>query len=148
MGKKKYTLKQIILYSIFIVGIIALGIFVDRNKEENKKEKINNDARIVYGIVEKLKPNVSKNMIYISRKDVVYLYYVKNDTVFHVIEDLPDGHIEKLGIKQNDCFLVKIAKSDKDIFDIDFTKKIDTLIDKNNFEYQVYQTDIHRNIME
>jgi hypothetical protein len=146
--KRKYTLKEIILYSIFIVGIITLGIFIDRIKEENKKEIINNGPEVVYGVVEKLRPRVSKNMSSRSRKDVVYMYYIKNDTVFHIIEDLPDGQIKKLEIKQYDCYAIRIAKSDKDTFNIDFSEKIDTLINKNKFEHQVYQTSIHKNIIQ
>ncbi|WP_299524306.1 hypothetical protein [Winogradskyella sp.] len=98
--------------------------------------------------MEKLKPHSLKGKNFASRKDVLYLYYEKNDTIFHLIEYLPDGQIEKLGINLNDCFEIKAAKSDKNVFEIDFNNKKDTLIDKNNFEYQIYQTDIHKSIIE
>ena len=151
MGKKKkpkYSLKQIIIYSIVIAGIIAIGIFVDNTKEKNKAEEIKNGNFKVYGIVEKLKPHSLKGKGLVSRKDVLYLYYEKNDTIFHLIKNLPDGQIKKLGIELNDCFQIRVAESDNDVFDIDFNKKLDTLIDKKDFEYQIYQTDIHKNIIE
>ena len=146
-NKKKYSKKQIIIYSIVFVGIIALGFFADKKKEDNNAEEINSGNFNAYGIVEKLKPRSMKGS-YTSRKDVVYLYYKKNDTIFHIIENLPDGQIEKLEIKLNDCFLVKIAESDNDIFNIDFTKKMDTLVDKDNYQHQVYKTEIHKKIIE
>lgn len=151
MGKKKkpkYTLKQIIIYSIIIAGFVAIGIFIDKKKEENKSNEIRNGNFKAYGIVEKLKPHSLKGKNFANRKDVLYLYFEKNDTVYHLIENLPDGEIEKLGIKINDCFEIKVAESDKNVFEIDFNKKLDTLIDKNDFEIQIYQTDIHKNIIE
>ncbi len=146
--KPKYSLKQIILYAVVFAGIIAIGIFADNKKEQNKADEIENGNFKAYGIVEKLKPHSLKGKNFASRKDVLYLYFEKNDTIYHLIENLPDGEIEKLGIKINDCFEIKVAESDKNVFEIDFNKKLDTLIDKNDFEYQIYQTDIHKNIVE
>lgn len=151
MGKKKkpkYSFKQIVIYSVIIAGIITIGIFIDKKKAKNQSEEIKNENFKVYGMVEKLKPHSLKGKGLVSRKDVLYLYYEKNDTIFHLIKDLPDGQIEKLGIELNDCFTIRVAESDNDVFDIDFNKKLDTLIDKNDFEYQIYQTDIHKNILE
>jgi len=151
LGKKeksKYSFKQIVIYSVVFAGIIAIGIFADKKKEENKAEEIKSGNFKVYGMVEKLKPHSLKGKNFASRKDVLYLYYEKNDTIFHLIKDLPDRQIEKLGINLNDCFEIKVAKSDKNVFEIDFNKKMDTLIDKNDFEHQIYQTDIHKNIIE
>jgi len=151
LGKKKkpkYSFKQIVIYSVIIAGIITIGIFIDKKKAENQSEEIKNENFKVYGMVEKLKPHSLKGKGLVSRKDVLYLYYEKNDTIFHLIKDLPDGQIEKLGIELNDCFTIRVAESDNDVFDIDFNKKLDTLIDKNDFEYQIYQTDIHKNILE
>jgi hypothetical protein len=151
LGKKKkpkYSLKQIIIYFVVFVGIIIGGIFIDKKKAENKSDEIKNGNFKVYGIVEKLKPHSLKGKGLVSQKDVIYLYYEKNDTIFHLIEDLPDGQIEKFGININDCFGIKVAESDNDVFEIDFNKKLDTLIDKNDFKHQIYQTDIHKNIIE
>ena len=151
MGKKKkpkYSLKQIIIYVVVFAGIIVGGIFIDNKKAKNESDEIKNGNFKVYGIVEKLKPHSIKGKGFINRKDVLYLYYEKNDTIFHLIKDLPDRQIEKLGIEVNDCFLIRVAESDQDIFEIDFSKKLDCLIDKNDFEYQIYQTDIHKNIIE
>ncbi|MFD0988466.1 hypothetical protein ACFQ1R_00025 [Mariniflexile jejuense] len=148
MGKKKYSLKQKIIYSTFIAGIMASGFLFDSVKEKNKSEKINSGNFKVYGIVEKLKPYSASGKGIRDRKDVVYLYYEKNDTVFHLIKDIPDKQINNLGIEINDCYLIRIAESDKDVFEIDFAKKVDTIIDKNDFEHQIYQTDIHKNIIE
>lgn len=146
--QQKYSLRQIIIATIIFPCIIAIGICFDEAKNQNKSEKIKNESFKVYGIVEKLKPNYSKGKNFASGKDIVYLYYEKNDTVFHIIEDLPDGKIEKIGIKINDCFEIKVTESDNDIFEIDFNKTLDTVIDKNNFENHIYQTYIHKRIIE
>jgi len=136
------------MYLIFVAGLIALGFYIDNRKEENKLAEINSGNYKVYGIVEKLKPHTSAGRRYGDWKDVVYLYYVKNDTVFHIIEDLLDGQIEKFEIKEYDSFSIKIAESDKDVFEIDFTKKLDTIIDKNEYKHQVYNTALHKYIIE
>ncbi|WP_053989913.1 hypothetical protein [Mangrovimonas sp. TPBH4] len=151
MGKKKkpkYSIKQITVFSVVITGLLIAGNFADKKKGESKLEEIKKGNFKVYGIVEKLKPNSRRGKGLVNRKDVLYLYYEKNDTIFHLIEDLPNGQIEKLAIKINDCFPIKIAESDKNIYEIDFNKKIDSLIDKNDFKNQIYQTDIHKNIIE
>ncbi|WP_319811648.1 hypothetical protein [Polaribacter sp. PL03] len=83
-----------------------------------------------------------------TRKDVVYFYFVKNNTVYHKITDLTVNGIERLGIKINDCFEVKVVESDYGIFAIDFKKKKDTIIDKRKYRIQKYNTSIHRNIIE
>ena len=83
-----------------------------------------------------------------TRKDVVYFYFVQNDTVFHKIKDLSKGVIAKLRIKNNDCFEMKVVKSDYGIFDINFNLKKDTIIDKTKYKTQMYNTFIHRNIIE
>jgi hypothetical protein len=73
---------------------------------------------------------------------------VKNDTVFHKIKQLTNGGIDNAGIKMNDCYEVKVVESDYGIFDIDFKKRKDTLIDKRKYKVQIYNTSIHRNIIE
>lgn len=141
-------MKRIVTLFIVFLVVIGIGIFLEGKKESNIKKEISAGHFKVYGVVEKLKPRSRNGRNYASRKDVVYLYYEKNDTIFHIIEDLPSGQIKKLEINQNDCFLIKIAKYDKDIFSIDFSKKLDTLIDKNNYKNQVYKSMIHKNIIE
>ena len=151
MGKKKnkkYTPKQILIYLIGISGIIYLGIFFDKTKEDNRKKEIEGGSFKANGIVEKLKTRSRQGKGSSGLKDVVYLYYEKSDTIFHIIKSLPYRQIDKLGIKLNDCFEIRIAESDNDIFQIDFTKKLDTFIDKNFYQYQIYKTRIHKNIIE
>ena len=58
------------------------------------------------------------------------------------------GTIDNLGIKLNDCFEVKVVKSDYGIFDIDLKKQKDTIIDKREYKVQIYNTSIHRNIIK
>ncbi|NAS29918.1 hypothetical protein GTQ40_02940 [Flavobacteriaceae bacterium R38] len=97
-------------------------------------------------MVEKLKENARKGRT--SRKDIVYFYFVHNDTVFHKLKNLSRGGIKKLDIKKNDCFEMRVVKNDYGIFDIDFKKKKDTLIDKRKYRVQKYNTIIHRYIIE
>ncbi len=142
--QKKETsfLKKIGYILLFALPLFALIYF----NQQNRQEKLKNDSFTTYGVIEKLRPNSPKGTT--TRKDVVYFYFVKNDTVFHKITDLTENGIEQLGIKTNDCYEVKVVESDYGIFDIDFKKKKDSIIDKRKYQIQKYNTSIHRNIIE
>ena len=146
--KKKSNKKEISsIKKIGYILLVAFPIFIlIYFYGKKRKEKLENNSFITYGTIEKLRPNVSKSTT--TRKDVVYYYFVKNDTVFHKIKQLTNGGIDNLGIKMNDCYQVKVVESDYGIFDIDFKKRKDTLIDKRKFKVQIYNTSIHRNIIE
>ncbi|NQX81601.1 MAG: hypothetical protein HRT66_06375 [Flavobacteriaceae bacterium] len=146
--KKSKKIKQ--TSSIKKIGYISLlfaplFIFIYINGKK-RKEKLINNSFTTYGTVEKLNKNTMKGKT--TRKDVVYFYFVQNDTVFHKIKDLSKGVIAKLRIKNNDCFEMKVVKSDYGIFDINFNLKKDTIIDKTKYKTQMYNTFIHRNIIE
>jgi len=150
MTKRKKKSKKKEPSSIKKIGyilLVALPFFVlFYFNGQNRKERLETEAFTTYGIIEKLRPNSMKGRT--TRKDVVYFYFVKNDTVFHKLTDLTENGIERLGIKINDCYEVKVVKSDYGIFDIDFKKKKDTIIDKRKYQIQKYNTSIHRNIIE
>ncbi|MDX6748149.1 hypothetical protein SHK09_15230 [Polaribacter sp. PL03] len=146
--KKKSKKKEIssikkIRYIILIALPIFILIYFNGKKRE---EKLENNSFVTYGVIEKLRPKSMKGRT--TRKDVVYFYFVKNNTVYHKITDLTVNGIERLGIKINDCFEVKVVESDYGIFAIDFKKKKDTIIDKRKYRIQKYNTSIHRNIIE
>ena len=127
--------------------LVALPIFIlIYFNRQSRKERLNKESFTTYGIIEKLSPNSRKGVT--TRKDVVYFYFVKNDTVFHKLTDLRENGIDNLGIQVNDCYEVKVVKSDYEIFDIDFKKKKDTIIDKRKYQIQKFNTSIHRNIIE
>lgn len=140
--KKSSSIKTIGYILLFVLPIFTLLYFY----RQNRLEKLKNNSFTTYGIVEKLKPNFPKGTT--TRKDVVYFYFVKNDTVFHKISELTEYGIKNLGIKINDCYEVKVVKSDYEIFHIDFKKRKDTMIDKRKFKTQIYNTSIHRYIIE
>ncbi|WP_223034881.1 hypothetical protein [Hanstruepera marina] len=145
--KKKYWSKKDKVYSVLtVVGIVTcLTVLITHNRK-NRAEKLENESFETYGIIEKLRPNVSKSTT--TRRDVVYFYFVKNDSVFHKIKYLTNGGIKNLGIKLNESYALKVVESDYGIFDIDFKKRKDTLIDKRKYKVQIYNTTIHRNIIE
>jgi hypothetical protein len=140
--KEISSFKKIGFILLFALPIFALIYF----NGKKRKEKLENNSFLTYGIIEKLRPNVSKGTT--TRKDVVYFYFVKNDTVFHKIKQLTNGGIDNLGIKINDCYEVQVVESDYGIFDIDFKKRKDTLIDKSKYEFHIYNTGIHMSIIE
>lgn len=144
---RKYWTKKDKIYSILTVGIIIIPLFfVIRYNAKTRKEKLNNESFITYGTIEKLKPYARKGTN--TTKDLVYFYFVKNDTVYHKIKHLTSGGIKNLDIRLNNTYEVKVVESDYGIFDIDFKKKRDTLIDKRKYKIQKYNTVIHRNIIE
>ncbi|WP_066219835.1 hypothetical protein [Formosa haliotis] len=122
MTKRKKDQQKEETSSLMKIGYIllfALPLFVlIYFNGQNRQEKLKNESFTTYGIIEKLRPNSQKGTT--TRKDVVYFYFVKNDTVFHKITDLTENGIKRLGIKINDCYEVKVVKSDFGIFDIDF----------------------------
>jgi hypothetical protein len=127
--------------------LVALPFFVlIYFNGQNRKKRLKTESFTTYGTVEKLKPNTSKGRT--TRQDVVYFYFVKNDTVFHKLEQLTLGGIDRLKIKMNESFEMKVVKSDYGIFKIDFKKRKDTIIDKRKHQIQKYNTSIHRNIIE
>ncbi|WP_159948002.1 hypothetical protein [Polaribacter septentrionalilitoris] len=140
--KETSSLKKIGYILLFALPLFALIYF----NRQNRQEKLKNNSFTTYGIIEKLRPNSPKGTT--TRKDVVYFYFVKNDTVFHKITDLTENGIKRLGLKINDCYEVKVVESDYGIFDIDFEKRKDTMIEKKNYKNQKYNTSIHRNIIE
>jgi len=98
--------------------------------------------------IEKLKIGFRYGRRSFRKRDVVYLYFMKNDTVFHEIHTMPRRSIKKYNLQIGDCFLAKVAKSNYGIFEIDFTEKKDTLINKEEYKNQVYKTSTHRNKIE
>lgn len=141
--KKETRLPRKIGYILLFA--LPLFVFAYFNREY-RQEKLKNDSFTTYGIIEKLMPNSAKGTT--TRKDVVYFYFVKNDTVFHKIKNLTENGINRLGIKIDDCYEVKVVKSDYGIFDINFKKRKDTVIYKKSYKNQIYNTFIHKNIIE
>lgn len=66
----------------------------------------------------------------------MYFYFVKNDSVFHNLKEIPAKSIRKQKIMLNETFKLKVAKSDYGVFEIDFTERIDTLIKKMNIKFK------------
>lgn len=141
--KKEPSSIKKIGYILLVFSPIFIMIYFNG---QSRKEKLETESFNTIGVVEKLKPNSKKGRT--TRKDVVYFYFIKNDTVFHKLTDLTNNGIKRLGIKTNECYELKVVKSDYGIFEIDFNKKIDTIIDKSEYKTQKYNTSIHRNIIE
>ena len=99
-----------------------------------------------YATVEKLKENVRKGRF--GRIDIVYFYFIKNDTVVHKLKQIPVKSIQKQKIKLNETFRLKVAKSDYGVFEIDFSERVDTTINKKDYKTHKYNTLIHKNIIE
>ena len=55
---------------------------------------------------------------------------------------------KKWNLKEGEAFELKVAKSDYFVHEINFSKRIDTLIDKNKFSVHKYNSWIHRSIIE
>lgn len=140
--KKKFSVWSFIATVVFLVSIFVFG----RIRAKLKEEKLKENGFNTIAIVEKLKPYSRKGKR--SRKDIVYFYFVKNDTVFHKISDLNSGTINRLDIKINDAFDVRVVIGDYGMFKVDYEARVDTVIDKRDYQHQNYNTFIHRNIIE
>ncbi len=135
--------KKSALIGIILIGILFSILFFYANK---RKEKLNKNPFITSGIVEKLRPNASKSTV--TKQDVIYFYFVKNDTVFHKITTLSVGNIENKKIELNNAYELKVAESDNGIFQIDFNKKLNKYIDKKKYQKHIYNSEKHRNWIE
>jgi hypothetical protein len=141
--KKLTDGKKSALIGIILIGILFSILFFYANK---RKEKLNENPFITFGIVEKLKPNASKSTI--TEQDVIYFYFIKNDTVFHKVTTLSVGNIENKKIELNNAYELKVAESDNGIFKIDFNKKLNKYIDKTKYLNHIYNSQKHRNLIE
>ncbi|SEM31474.1 hypothetical protein SAMN04488008_1155 [Maribacter orientalis] len=139
--KIKFKLTPILTLSL--LGVFFLLIYGVRVYRQNKLKK---GAFITFATIEKLKENVTKGKS--GRIDIVYFYFIKNDSVIHKLKQIPAKSIKKKKLKLKESFKVRIAKSDYGVFEIDFEKRIDTIIDKRDYNTHIYNTFIHRNIIE
>ena len=144
--KKKYTSKQKLVYVISTLVIMSFFFYLDFYFKEKKKEKINNGSFETFAVIEKVKSNVRKSGRYNSRKDVVYFYFIRNDTVFHRIENKQNHFIKKNDISLGNSFRIKIASTDYDVFEIDFNDKMKESIDIKSF-INVYESERHEKIL-
>lgn len=131
------------LLTFIILGIFFLWIY---SVKINRKNKLEKEAFTTYATIELLKENRIKGKS--GRIDIVYFYFVKNDSVFHNLKEIPANSIRNKKIVLNETFRIEVAKSDYGVFEIDFTERIDTLIKKDEYKIQIYNTFIHRNIIE
>lgn len=141
-SKRKFSIPQLIATVLFVVTIF---VFSQYNKRTRDK-KLNELGFNTIAIVEKTKRNASKGTT--GTKDLVYFYFVKNDTVFHKISDLHSGTINRFDINVGDAFPVRVVRDDYDIKKVDYSVKLDTFIDKGKYKIQRYNTLIHKNIIE
>ena len=133
--------------SAFIGGILIIILFsILFFYAYKRKEKLNKNPFITFGVVEKLRPRASKSTI--TKQDVIYFYFIKNDTVFHKLTTLSVGNIENKKIELNNAYELKVAESDYGNFKIDFNKKVNKFIDKKDFNKHVFNSEKHRNWIE
>ena len=131
------------LLTLIILGTFFLSIY---SVKIYRKNKLTKGAFTTYATVELLKEDQRKGKS--GRIDLVYFYFVKNDSVFHNLKEIPAKSIRKQKIMLSETFQLEVAKSDYGVFEIDFTERIDTLIKKDEYKTQIYNTFIHRSIIE
>lgn len=129
--------------TLAIIGASFLIIYTFKIYKENKLDK---GSFITYATVELLKENQKKSKF--GKIDLVYFYFIKNDSVFHRVSEIPVKGIRKKNIKLNETFKMNVASSDYGVFEVDFDKRIDTIINKKKYQTHIYNTFIHRNIIE
>ncbi|KAF9657703.1 MULTISPECIES: hypothetical protein [Tenacibaculum] len=138
--------KEIKLTPILTLIILAILFSFIYGLRAYQKNKLNKGAFITYATIEKLKENTRKGKS--GRTDIVYFYFIKNDSVIHKLKQIPPKSIKKEKLKLNETFKIRVAKSDYNVFEIDFDERIDTVIRKQDYKTQVYNTFTHHNIIE
>jgi|TARA_R110002110_G_scaffold309364_2_gene522877 hypothetical protein len=137
--KKKLT-------PIITLGILGAFFLLIYGVNVYQKNKLTKGAFTTYATVELLKENQRKGKS--GKIDIVYFYFIHNDSVFHKLKQIPVRSISKQKIKLNETFKIKVAKLDYGVFEIEFTERIDTTINNDEYKTQIYNTFIHRNIIE
>lgn len=144
MIKNRYLSEKQKAIGVIIIFFIPIFVMIYINGK-NRKEQLANNSLMTIGVIEKLVESTSKGVS--TRVDVVYFYFVQNDTVFHKIEDFSEGYIEQRELKINDCFETKIVKPNYVVFDIDFNKRVDTTINKNAYRIHKYNSSRHEDFI-
>ena len=142
-GKRKpkpWTIEDTFV-AIVTVVIIFLMIFLMAKWAKNYEEKQLANSFMTVGVIEKLQHRTSKTR---GTEDRVFFFFVKNDTVFHRTHTLNTGKISELSLNVGDCFEVKVAKQDSEVFECYFNKRVDTIIDKNQYTNHVYNSVFHK----
>lgn len=134
--------KSALIGTIFIM-LLMIPLIYFSNK---RTEKLDKHGLLTFGIVEKLKPNQRKGRT--TSEDVVYFYFVVNDTVFHEIESISLNDISNKEIEIDKAFELKILRDDYSVNRINFNKPIDTFISKYKFHIHKYQSYRHKKIIE
>jgi hypothetical protein len=133
--------------SALIGCVLIVFLIIMLNYSSNKRtEKLDKHGFLTFGIVEKLRPNQIKGKT--TREDVVYFYFIVNDTVFHEIKSIPLNEIENKEIELDKGFELKILKEDYTVNKINFNKPIDTFVSKYKFHIHKYLSNRHKNIVE
>ena len=61
---------------------------------------------------------------------------------------MPAEFVKKKRLKQNETYKIRVADTDYSVFKIDFKERVDTTILKQNYTTQIYDSFIHKNILE
>lgn len=128
-------------------ALIAAGFAMDHYQTKWHDEKIENSSFTTYGFIEKLKRTNKWTSTKHSR-DAVYLYFIKNDSVFHLIDLLSEGEIEEIGMKIGYAYELKVAENDYDVFDVNYDVRRDTFVHNRHYKTQIYLTERHRRTIE
>ena len=134
--------KSALIGSVLILFLIIPLIYLSNKRAE----QLDKNGMLTFGIVEKLKPNQRKGRT--TNEDVVYFYFIVNDTVFHEIESIPLNGIENKEIELDKAFEMKILKDDYSVNKINFDKPLDTFVSKYNFRIHKYQSNRHKKFVE
>ncbi|PTX60918.1 hypothetical protein C8N46_10574 [Kordia periserrulae] len=141
---KPWTRKDT-FFAILTVAITFFLIFLMAKWIKNyEKEQLENSFFTI-ACIEKLKPRASKTRGF---EDRILFFFIKNDTVLHKVYTTYSGTIDKHNINEGDCFELKVAEKDYDVYECYFNKKIDTIISKKKYENHTYHTIFHKMKLE
>lgn len=130
-----------------LIGLIILITSFIIYKKIDRRNKLNGKTFETTAFVEKIAFHSKKAKT--GHRDVIYFYFIKNDTVFHNLKYLKDYESQKRGITLKDGFSIKISSTDYDIWQLNLDNKRDTIwVDKTLYVNQEYNTIIHKNIIE
>lgn len=148
MGNKNKELgiKDRIKLAFILLAIFSpIFVFIYFNHKK-RIELLQNDSFKSIAFIEELRPNQRKGIT--TSKDVIYFKYRHNDTLFHGITQGSVGTISGLNMKIGDAHNLIIARSNSNVYRLNFDLKLDTIFNNSAVKCHSYKSERHRDIIK
>ncbi|MFK8038124.1 MAG: hypothetical protein AB8B74_07540 [Crocinitomicaceae bacterium] len=118
----KLSLKVKMIVIVSTLFALILFFMVVSYFQDVKAESLAENGFMTVAVIEKTKDDVLGGKS--QKRDLIYFYFIKNDTVFHDMKSLNWVGIHHYVIKVGNSFEMQVDASDYSNFNINFSKRI------------------------